>query len=379
MQTSAAIQIRDLAETFSILGHKITLFVPDPHIDDTILRSNSKNLQVVKIKIFKMRGVGNARRLLSELSMGFIMARVVSRRLSIENNFDAIICYAPSIFFGPFVRFLKSKNKNAKSLLILRDIFPKWAVDVGILKKGLLYFFLKYIETSFYKIFTLVAIQSNGDIDYVESIDKNNIITISNWLNEVKSFNSGIDLSRTCLKNKKIITYAGNFGHAQNILFLMEIAKKLCEKRDDIGFIFVGDGIYYDRLLNESGDKNILVLKTVPHEEIPNLFAQSTLGLIALDLSITNNNIPGKFISYIRSGLPIFCIANLNIDLVRIIRDFNLGHVNSHDSLDNIVLSIEELLDDNTLLSKLADNCKKYWETNHQTKIIINQILSAIK
>ena len=59
-----------------------------------------------------------------------------------RDKFDAVLWYSPTIFFGPLVKKFKQKNK-CKSYLILRDIFPNWALDMGILKPGLIYWFFK--------------------------------------------------------------------------------------------------------------------------------------------------------------------------------------------------------------------------------------------
>jgi hypothetical protein len=55
---------------------------------------------------------------------------------------DLIAFYSPTIFFGPLVRRLK-ELWNCRSYMILRDIFPQWAVDAGALRKGPSYLFFK--------------------------------------------------------------------------------------------------------------------------------------------------------------------------------------------------------------------------------------------
>ena len=48
---------------------------------------------------------------------------------------SGIVYYSPSIFFGNAVKYLKNKF-NCFSYLILRDLFPQWSVDVGLIKKN---------------------------------------------------------------------------------------------------------------------------------------------------------------------------------------------------------------------------------------------------
>lgn len=59
-----------------------------------------------------------------------------------DEQWDGVVWYSPSIFHGPLVRYIKNKSK-CKSYLIIRDIFPQWAADIGLLRKGgLVYLFL---------------------------------------------------------------------------------------------------------------------------------------------------------------------------------------------------------------------------------------------
>ena len=72
--------------------------------------------------------------------MPFYMIKALSRSNYDIKNYDGIISWSPSIFLGPLIYFMKKTN-NAKSYLILRDIFPEWAYDLGILKKDLFIIF----------------------------------------------------------------------------------------------------------------------------------------------------------------------------------------------------------------------------------------------
>jgi hypothetical protein len=53
-----------------------------------------------------------------------------------RERWDGVVWYSPTIFLGPIVRVLRRESR-CRSYLILRDIFPEWAVDMGLMRRGL--------------------------------------------------------------------------------------------------------------------------------------------------------------------------------------------------------------------------------------------------
>ena len=67
--------------------------------------------------------------------------------------------------------------------------------------------------------------------------------------------------------------------------------------------------------------ESILFIDEIPHEQLPEIYTQCHYGLILLDLSLKTHNIPGKFLSYLHAGLPVFASINQGNDLERIIEE----------------------------------------------------------
>ena len=90
-------------------------------------------------------------------------------------HIDGIACYAPSIFFAPLITNLKKKY-NCKCYLILRDLFPQWAVDLGLMKNGsIVHKFFQHIEKNLFKASDMIGVQSKGNLRIVQSaVGKNN-------------------------------------------------------------------------------------------------------------------------------------------------------------------------------------------------------------
>ena len=101
----------------------------------------------------------------------------------------------------------------------------------------------------------------------------------------------------------------GIWGKAQDIAPFFEVIATLDQSRDDVGFVFVGRGSEVESLSAEIIDRNlsnVLIFDEIQHSEIPGLYAQCDFGMVFLDSRHKTHNIPGKFISYMHYGLPVF-------------------------------------------------------------------------
>ena len=81
---------------------------------------------------------------------------------------DLVVWYSPSIFFGILILLLKLRYKF-HAYLILRDIFPEWANDLGLIKKSLPYYFFKFIASLQYFAANTIGVQSKSNIKYVKA------------------------------------------------------------------------------------------------------------------------------------------------------------------------------------------------------------------
>ena len=68
-----------------------------------------------------------------------------------------------------------------------------------------------------------------------------------------------------------------------------------------------------------------MILPEISPNQIPNLYKQCHIGLVMLDERHKTHNIPGKFLSYLYSGLPVFAIVNHKNDIIKMINENDLG------------------------------------------------------
>lgn len=249
LRTSAAVQLRDLAQQFAALGHQPVVIVPSPTSDEPWTVERIEGVDVLRIKAPPTRAATHFRRALAEMWLPFAMLRKVRESPLHSTKWDLIVWYSPPIFFGPLIWVLR-RASGARTYLILRDIFPEWAVDLGIIKKGPVYFLFKAVAAFQYAVADTIGVQTESNLAYLPNWTKSahrRIEVLHNWLATTPNAGCSIQIARTSLAGRKIFVYIGNMGVAQGIEIFVELIQSL-RHRGDIGFLFVGRGSEFPKL-----------------------------------------------------------------------------------------------------------------------------------
>lgn len=383
IRTSAAIHIKDLAIELNAQGHAIVVLVPSRDILQSIDVSRTNYYQLVRVKGFKTKGVGYVRRLIAEIANPLLMLYRIWSSNVLPQKIDGIIWYSPSIFFSPLISRLASQF-NCSSYLISRDLFPRWALDLGILKKGVLYQFLKWRELSQYKVADVIGIQAPGNTIFFNEFSKkiqSKIEVLWTWTSTISQSQCSIELTKTKLAGRKIFLYSGNVGVAQNMRSILELAL-LLKDRMDVGFLIVGRGddmLALKQFAARENLENILFNDEIDSSEIPSLCAQCHIGIVSLDLRHKTHNIPGKFLTYMNSGLPVLAKINPGNDLIGLISEYGVGV--SVTSEDPVVLgaAVDRLLLKLSSDRDVSIRCKRLAEELFSTARAAKQITKALR
>ena len=382
-RTSAALQLKDLALEFLRQGITPTVITSDSGVLGSSELTELDGIHVLRLKTPEHKNIGRVRRAIAELLMPFFMIRNLKKSALKNTKWDAVIWYSPTIFLGPFVYYLKKQNA-CPSYLILRDIFPAWALDLGLIRKGPVYYFFRMFERFQYSIADCIGVQAIGNLDYFKawpSFAHKKIEVLQNWLSPKPLSHCSVNISTLPIANRKIFVYAGNMGIAQGMLDLLLLAEALLA-RIDIGFLFIGRGSDTEFLKQDAKNRglvNTVFCDEIDAKEIPGLYAQCDVGLIALDVRHKTHNIPGKFLSYLQAGLPIMAIVNSGNDLQLIIEKYQVGRVTTVRSQKNLQLLAESLLDEISLQDcKISARCKNLAAELFSSELAVKQIVKVL-
>jgi len=382
LRTSGAVQLRDLSREFARQGHVLTVMLPDPDLIDSWRIEEFDGARVIRLQAPRTKDVSYVRRTLAEMAMPFAMMRNLRKSPLAMERWDGVVWYAPSIFHGPLVSAIK-KTSRCKSYLIIRDIFPEWAVDMGLMGRGFPYRFFDTVARYQYSVADVIGVQTPGNQRYFDRwMEQPNreLAVLQNWLDKPAQVRCSIRVEETALAGRKVFVYAGNMGVAQGMDILLDLAEKL-RSRSDVGFLFVGRGSDAARLKAASKLRkldNVLIFGEIDPDEIPDLYAQCDAGIVALDPRHKTHNIPGKFLTYMQSGLPVLSNINAGNDLAKMIRDVRVGQVCETNQVDELQQLTEKLLDQIETDSGLSARCTALFEREFAVENTVKQIVAAL-
>ncbi len=382
LRTSGAVQLRDLSRELVRQGHQLTVLLPAADLDGPWRLEDWEGVRVLRLRAPKTKDIGYVRRTMNEFWMPFTMRRQLRRSPLAQERFDGVVWYSPSIFHGPLVQTLKRQSR-CPAYLIIRDIFPEWAVDMGLMGRGLPYRVFDAVARYQYSVADVIGVQTEGDLAYFgrwRQQPDHTLEVLQNWLGKPAKARCPIRLDETALSGRQVFVYAGNMGVAQGMDIVLELAEQL-QNRADVGFLLVGrgsDAVRLKALAKERDLNNVLFHDEIHPDEIPDLYAQCSAGIVALDPRHRSHNIPGKFLTYMQSGLPVLANVNAGNDLAQMILDQQVGQVcESNDPLALRQLA-EQLLEEIQVDVNLSMRCKALFEKQFAVEAAAKQIVAAL-
>jgi glycosyltransferase involved in cell wall biosynthesis len=381
LRTSAAVQLQDLAQQFAALGHRPVVIVPSAASDKSWMVERQGGVEVLRVAAPPTRAPSFVRRALAEMWLPFAMYYNIRKSPLRRAKWDIVAWYSPPIFFGPLVWKLR-RASGARTYLILRDIFPEWAVDLGLVRKGPVYLAFKAIVALQYAVAEVIGVQTPSNLAYLSKwvSPTRRVEVLHNWLAVKPNAGCSITVANTALAGRKIFVYIGNMGVAQGMDIFIDLIQSL-RHRDDIGFLFVGRGSEFARLQAEKASRkldNVLFFGEIDPSEIPGLLAQCDVGLVALHPDHKTHNIPGKFVSYVQHGLPVLARVNRGTDLERLIVDEGVGRVYVGNSVAELRSLAEELADNDALRLSMSGRDRQLGRAMFSSVAAARQIVAPL-
>lgn len=329
----------DLMREFVRNGHKAFIISPvERRQNQETKLIQEENVQILKLKIGNTQKTNIIEKGISTLTIEPLFIAGIKKYFS-NVKFDLVLYSTPPITLVSAVEYVK-KRDDAKTYLLLKDIFPQNAVDIGIMSKtgakGLLYKHFRRQEKKLYRISDRIGCMSQANVDYVikhnPEVDPKIIEVCPNSFDVIdKSVDAetrkqirekyGIPL------DKKVFIYGGNLGKPQGVPFLIECLRK-CQDIEDAYFLIVGDGTEYGVLENyieAEKPANVKLMKRLPKEDYDTMVGVCDVGLLFLDHRFTIPNFPSRLLSYMQAKLPVLAATDHNTDIGKVIVDGGFG------------------------------------------------------
>ena len=302
-------------------------------------------------------------------------------------NFDLILYSTPPITFVRLIKWLKWKT-NAKTYLLLKDIFPQNAVDLKLMSsKGNMYKYFRKLEEELYSISDRIGCMSKANMDYIiehntwippEKIEVNpNSIEILKSPEIMTKESSFTDM----LKGKTVLVYGGNLGKPQNIEFLIE-AITACQDIPGAFFLIVGSGTESGKIedwISSTSPQNALYISELPREEYDLLLLECHVGLIFLHPDFTIPNYPSRILPYMQNKMPVICATDQNTDIGKDAVESNYGFSCRSGDAEQFREYVETLARNEKLRIRMGENGYEYLLSNFNVDISYDLIHNHVQ
>lgn len=316
-------------------GHNFTIVASDhSYLTGKRITANKKivteqmegDIRILRVYVYPTLHRSFVWRVISFLSFMFASVWVALQ----AGPIDLVMGTSPPIFQAVSA-WVVAVIRRRPFLLEIRDLWPEFAVDMGVLKNPILIVLSRWLEQFLYARATHLLVNSPAYRDYLidKGISAAKISLIPNGVDPAM-FNpksTGEDFRQQLgLDEKFVVTYAGALGLANDIPVILRAADHL-RRESDIHFLLVGDGkerANLEALANEWQLSNVTFTGSLSKSEMPTVLAASNICLATLqDIPMFKTTYPNKVFDYMAAGRPTV----LAIDGVirQVIEDANGG------------------------------------------------------
>lgn len=308
-------------------------------------------------------------------------------------RFDIILYSTPPITFNKVIKYAKAiSGERSLTYLLLKDIFPQNAVDLGMMRttglRGVLYKVFRNKEKELYRISDWIGCMSPANERYIiEHNPEIDSTKVELSPNSIEIIPSDINFKGSCRiilekyglpADKPIFIYGGNLGLPQGIPYLIECLEAN-SNRKDCHFLVVGSGTYYQKLedwYESQTPDSVTVLNGLPKVEYDQLVRACQVGLIFLDYRFTIPNFPSRLLSYLENRMPVICATDPNCDMGTIAEDNHFGYYAPSNSVDAFTASVDKMLASD--MERMGERGYEYLKANYSVDNTYNSIIKHL-
>jgi glycosyltransferase involved in cell wall biosynthesis len=280
-------------------------------------------------------------------------------------NVDLVMGTTPPIFQAASAWMVASIQRKP-FLLEVRDLWPEFAVGMGVLTNPIIIGLSRWLEKFLYARATHVLVNSPAYKKYM--IDKGvpeKKITFIPYGTDVDMFNPHVDgtiiRKELGLEGKFTVVYAGALGQANDIYTVLRAADRL-RNEPNIRFVLFGDGKERARIERESHRRNldnVIFAGVHPKKEMPLVLASSDVCLAILqNITMFRTTYPNKVFDYMAAGRPTVLVID---GVIREVIETSHGGVFVEPGDDaQLAKTILELSKDPQRVRQMGINAREY-------------------
>jgi glycosyltransferase involved in cell wall biosynthesis len=378
----------DLIGYFSDKGHDLFIVCPsERRLNQATNLKVEGNVSTLSVKTLNITKSNFIEKGIATILIEHQFSKAIKEHFN-TIKFDLILYATPPISFNFLIKKLKAKH-SAMSYLMLKDIFPQNAVDLGMIKKeGFIYRFFQKKEQSLYAVSDYIGCMSAANKEYVLKHTTLNEKKVEICPNAIKIVDRKTNFAKkeifdkyTIPENVPVFLYGGNLGVAQGISFLIEVLESNTN-RDDCFFLIVGGGNRFNLIQNwvlKNEPRNVKLINQLDRKEFDVLESFCDVGMIFLDHKFTIPNFPSRILSYMECKMPLLIATDKSTDLGKIASENKFGLSSTSNDLSQYNENLNYFITNSEDRERMGKNAYNFLVEHYDVSVSYNAIMSHFK
>ncbi len=225
---------------------------------------------------------------------------------------DLVWGTSPPIFQAVSAALL-ARLRRLPFVLEIRDLWPYFAIESGVLRSRLIIGMSTWLERRLYRAADVVVVNSPGYVEHVRARGAGRVEIVPNGVDCGLFAQAGAkgDLrERLEVGDGFLLLYAGAHGLSNDLTTLLSAAEIL-KASTDIHIVLVGDGkekAALQAMARKRRLERVHFLDPAAKQDMPGLLAQADAGLaILMAIDAYKTTYPNKVFDYMAASLPVVC------------------------------------------------------------------------
>jgi len=383
--------IYELARSLKARGHQVTVLTGYPRYNLQVVPAQyrrglwmNETLDSICVRRIRIPSLPRT----SKIAQGvqhFIFGLWLSALTSLTPRADVAMVFSPPLPW-PWFACLVGRAKHMPVVVNIQDLFPRQAVELGMLSNPTLIRLFEGMERQIYRLAEAVTVHSPGNKEHViqHGGRPEHVHVVYNWVNTEHirpgQRNNGF-AQQHGLEDWFVVSYAGTMGWAQDMGTIIASAAHLRD-HSDILFLLVGDGVEKEKAQARSIElelSNIKWLPMQPWSVYPEILAASDVSLINLHPELRTPVVPSKLLSIMAAGRPVVASLPPESDARQIVTEADCGicvEAGDGKALAETILSLHS---DRSWGGEMGQRGRIYAEANFSCQACVSQMETVFK
>lgn len=302
-------------------------------------------------------------------------ASALVRLLASSSNSVLVAVTNPPLL--PWVCWAVALLRRRSYVLVIHDVYPDIAVELGALREGsLLVRMWRVLNRWAYRRATRIVVLGRDMKDRLEDDvggEGSKLRIIPNWADGIsirpKPSSKSAWLEELGLSGRFVVQYSGNVGRFHEVDTILRAARS---KIPGTEFLFIGTGAQADQVSEAAGQLDcVRILPFQPRERLGQTLNACDASLVTLREGLSGLAVPSKLYGILAAGKPVIAIVPSTSEAAQVVRESHCGFVIPPGDWEELSRTVTRLRENPDLCKSLGARARRAFEERYDLAVVV--------